>query len=105
MLTVRTVTPEDAAAIAAIRAESWQAAYAGIIAPDVLARFTSQEAIEQRADAMRRNWPSGMLLAESVSPGGPASPGCAPHPGGTGGPGRIPRSARRRAGTAPPSET
>jgi ribosomal protein S18 acetylase RimI-like enzyme len=94
MLTVRTATPEDAVAIAAIRAESWQAAYAGIIAPDVLARFTSQGAIEQRVDAMRRNWPSGMLLAESgsVSPGGAPHPGGAQRPGGTGGPGGIPES-------------
>ncbi len=94
MLTVRTATPEDAAAIAAIRAESWQSAYAGIIAADLLARYTSQEAIEQRVAAMRRNWPSGMLLAESesesesetgyVCPDGAVSPGGAPRPGGTG---------------------
>jgi ribosomal protein S18 acetylase RimI-like enzyme len=80
MLTVRTATPEDAAAIAAIRAESWQSAYAGIIAADLLARFTSQEAIEQRVDAMRRNWPTGMLLAEAVRPGAAGSRGGAVKP-------------------------
>ncbi|MHB1596012.1 MAG: GNAT family N-acetyltransferase [Streptosporangiaceae bacterium] len=98
MVTVRTATPEDAAAIAAIRAESWQSAYAGIIAADLLARFTSQEAIEQRIDAMRRKWPPGMLLAEAeagfeaeseaesgsgfVRSGGAAGPGVVPRPGG-----------------------
>lgn len=65
MITVRAATACDAESVAAIRAASWQSAYAGIVPADVLARFTSPEAVSARVSAMLERWPSGIVLAET----------------------------------------
>lgn len=64
MLTIRAARPDDAPAIAAIRAQTWLAAYAGVIPADVLAAATSPQSVATSSEDIRRaRWP-GMLLAE-----------------------------------------
>ena len=47
--TVRTATPDDAPTIARIRVDTWRAAYAGLIADDVLAGLDAdREAVRRR---------------------------------------------------------
>jgi len=64
MISVRPASPADAATVAAVRAESWRAAYDGIIPADILGRLTSPVLVDQRAQAMRDRWPAGVLIAE-----------------------------------------
>src|SRR5262249_34690215 len=55
-------------------AASWQAAYQGLIPPDILGRLTSPRIVTARADAMRERWPEGVLIAE-IGHGSGAQPG------------------------------
>lgn len=64
MLTIRAARPDDAPAIAAIRAQTWLAAYDGVIPADILAAATSPQSVATNSEDIRRaRWP-GMLLAE-----------------------------------------
>lgn len=64
MLTIRTARPDDAPAIAAIRAQTWRAAYDGVIPADILTAATSPQSVATSSEDIRRaRWP-GMLLAE-----------------------------------------
>jgi len=65
-ISIRPASPADAATIAAVRAESWRSAYAGVIPADILGRLTSPALVDQRAQAMRDRWPAGMLIAEEL---------------------------------------
>ena len=64
MVTIRPARPEDAEAIAAIRAQSWRAAYAGVIPADVLAESTSPASVARQATRILDRW-TGMIIAEA----------------------------------------
>lgn len=66
-LTIRQATREDAATITRIRIDTWRAAYAGLIADEVLDRFDPVTEARRRAerwDAMHADPRSRELLAE-----------------------------------------
>src|SRR5450759_952024 len=54
----------EAAGIAAIRAQSWRAAYDGIIPADILARATGPRSVALHSEAIRRERWTGMIVAE-----------------------------------------
>jgi ribosomal protein S18 acetylase RimI-like enzyme len=62
---IRPACADDAPVIAAIRARSWRAAYAGVIPDDILAAATSPESVALRAEAIRRRGGTGIIIAES----------------------------------------
>jgi ribosomal protein S18 acetylase RimI-like enzyme len=64
MVTIRPARPEDAGVVAALRAQSWQAAYAGVIPDDVLAESTSPASVARQATWFLDRW-TGMIIAES----------------------------------------
>ena len=64
MLTIRAARPDDAPAIAAIRAQTWRAAYDGVIPADILAAATSPQSVATNSEDIRRARWAGMLLAE-----------------------------------------
>jgi ribosomal protein S18 acetylase RimI-like enzyme len=67
MVHVRRARPEDAAAIAAVRAESWRTAYAGIIPDRILAEATGARSVARHRDLIRsERWPR-ILVAEAVA--------------------------------------
>ena len=68
MITIRPASPEDCATIAVIRAQSWQAAYDGIIPAGILASMTSQQSITRHRDRLRQQMWKRNLLAEAVAP-------------------------------------
>jgi ribosomal protein S18 acetylase RimI-like enzyme len=69
---IRPARPGDAAAIAAVRARSWQAAYAGIIPADVLAEWTGQQIVAQNASSIAAERWRIMIIAEAAD-GAPAA--------------------------------
>jgi GNAT superfamily N-acetyltransferase len=64
MVTIRAARAEDAATIAAIRAQSWQAAYDGVIPAGILARATSPQNAARYSEVIRRERWRGMIVAE-----------------------------------------
>ena len=66
MVLIRHARPADGAAIAALRAESWQAAYAGIIRADVLAGWTGKQIITQTAESITAERWQIMIVAETA---------------------------------------
>jgi ribosomal protein S18 acetylase RimI-like enzyme len=65
MVTIRAAVAEDAPAIAAVRAQSWRAAYEGVIPADILAASTSQESVTRQSERIRDRW-TGMIIAEAA---------------------------------------
>lgn len=65
MVTIRAARPEDAEAIAAVRAQSWRAAYQGIIPADILAGATGAQSVAAHGERIRRDRWTSMILAET----------------------------------------
>jgi ribosomal protein S18 acetylase RimI-like enzyme len=51
---IRPARPEDAAAVADVWAQTWQAAYAGLMPADFLSEVTSPPSVARRADRLAR---------------------------------------------------
>ena len=64
MVTIRPADPEDAEPVAVLRAQSWQAAYAGVIPADVLAESTSPASVARQVARFLDRW-TGMIVAEA----------------------------------------
>jgi len=68
---IRPATPGDAAAIAALRAQSWQAAYTGIIPAEVLAVWTGEQMVAENADRIAaERWRIMIVAAPAGQPAG-----------------------------------
>jgi ribosomal protein S18 acetylase RimI-like enzyme len=66
MVTIRAACPDDAGAIAVIRAQSWRAAYDGVIPAGILARLTGPRSVALNSEAIRRERWTGMIVAETA---------------------------------------
>jgi ribosomal protein S18 acetylase RimI-like enzyme len=71
MIRIRPARAADGPAIARIRAESWQVAYAGVIPAPALAEMTAPEAVAREGEWRSTHSMAGVLIAESHD-GGPA---------------------------------
>jgi hypothetical protein len=74
---IRPATPDDAAGIAAVRRVSWPAAYAGIMAPEVIDQVVAR-ATEARERAAFTERPWRHLLVAENPPGPAVDPAVAP---------------------------
>ena len=88
MLTIRTGSAADAAAIIAMRSESWPAAYRGLLPEELVSRVAG----DRDEERVRWSFFSGAittLVAEETPGGGPEGevPGGRAGPGGAAGPG------------------
>jgi GNAT superfamily N-acetyltransferase len=72
MIRIRPAGAADGPAIARIRAETWQVAYAGVLPARMLASMTSPEAVAGEGERLRAHSLDGVLIAES---GDVAKPG------------------------------
>ena len=76
MITIRPATTADAAAIAAVRADSWRAAYEGLIPATALAGATGPATVRAYTESLITRSCAGILVAEpppQTQPG-PAGP-------------------------------
>ena len=100
MAHVRYGSAEDAEAISRVRRDAWRAAYAGIIAAEIIERATGvPDTDRERALFVSRPWrrtlvaeprrPPACAAAAPSAPARPAAPPSRPHP-------PAPRSVRRR---------
>jgi GNAT superfamily N-acetyltransferase len=69
MVTIRAARAADAAVIATIRAQSWQAAYQGLIPAPQLARATGPGSVLRHSEAIRRELWTGMVIAAAGTGG------------------------------------
>jgi GNAT superfamily N-acetyltransferase len=105
MVTIRAACADDAATVADIRAQSWRAAYLGLIPAGILAGATSPDTVAAHVDGIRRRGPAGILIAETAV--GPAPAGgrakavgyanFGPERGADGRPGLAPGPGQRQA--------
>lgn len=93
MIRIRPAGAADGPAIARIRAETWQVAYAGVLPAPLLADMTSPEAVAREGEWRRAHSLDGVLIAESGAAAGPGaqlreteSGDAASRPGEAGGP-------------------
>jgi ribosomal protein S18 acetylase RimI-like enzyme len=70
MVRIRPASAADGPPIARIRAETWRAAYAGLIPAKTLADRTSPEAVETEAHWRSTHSMDGVLVAEAPEDGG-----------------------------------
>ena len=76
MITIRSATTADAAAIATVRADSWRAAYEGLIPAAALAEATGPASVRAYTESLITRSCAGILVAEpppQTQPG-PAGP-------------------------------
>jgi len=66
MIRIRPAGAADGPAIARIRAETWQVAYAGVLPAQLLAEMTDPEAVEREGEWRRAHSMDGVLIAESA---------------------------------------
>lgn len=69
MITIRLATTADAAAIATIRADSWRAAYDGLMPAAVLAEATGPASVRAYTEFLTARSCAGVLVAEPQPPG------------------------------------
>jgi GNAT superfamily N-acetyltransferase len=74
VLTIRQALPEEASAVIDVWARSWQAAYPGLLAADVIDRATSPAEVARRAGDLARlladeRWRDGLLVADVAGSG------------------------------------
>ncbi len=75
MVVIRSASVVDAAQIAAVMRASWQAAYEGIIAPEIIDRITAPDGGARVRQAFRtRPWQK-TIVAVAARPESPAKPG------------------------------
>ena len=68
MIRIRPAEAADARAIARVRAQTWQAAYAGVIPDQTLADLTAPEAVCREAQWRAEHSMEGFLIAEAPAP-------------------------------------
>lgn len=73
VVTIRPARPDDAAAVAEVWSQTWQAAYAGLMPADFLAEVTGWPAVARRADQLARELTDercrqGLIVAETADP-------------------------------------
>lgn len=97
MIRIRPAGAADGPAIARIRAETWQVAYAGVLPEQLLADMTDPESVVREGEWRRAHSMDGVLIAECPdSPAAGAAPGTSA-PGGTGAGTGVGAAARRPA--------
>jgi len=69
VITIRPATTADAAAIATVRADSWRAAYEGLIPAAALAEATGPASVSVYAESLITRSCAGILVAEPQQPG------------------------------------
>ena len=69
MITIRSATTADAAAIATVRADSWRAAYEGLIPAAALAEATGPASVRAYTENLITRSCAGILVAEPQHPG------------------------------------
>jgi GNAT superfamily N-acetyltransferase len=74
MIRIRPAEAADARAIARVRAQTWRAAYAGVIPDQTLADLTAPEAVCREAQWRAEHSMDGFLIAEAPAPDVPAAP-------------------------------
>ena len=74
MITIRPATTADAAAIATVRADSWRAAYEGLIPAAALAEATGPASVRAYTESLITRSCAGILVAEPPTQPGPAGP-------------------------------
>jgi GNAT superfamily N-acetyltransferase len=67
MIRIRPAGAADGPAIARIRAETWQVAYAGVLPSQLLADMTTPEAVAREGELRRAHSMDGVLIAESAA--------------------------------------
>jgi GNAT superfamily N-acetyltransferase len=87
MIRIRPAEAADAHAIAQVRAQTWQTAYAGVIPDQTLADLTAPEAVRRETQWRAEHSMDGFLIAEAAAadattpdatgPGEPAAPAAA----------------------------
>jgi ribosomal protein S18 acetylase RimI-like enzyme len=78
VITIRPATTADAAAIATVRADSWRAAYEGLIPSTALAEATGPASINAYTQSLISRSCAGLLVAEPEQPGA-EKPGAGGH--------------------------
>ena len=68
MIRIRPAAAADAEAIAHVRAQAWQVAYAGVIRDQTLAALTAPEAVRREGQWRAGHSMDGLLVAETTSP-------------------------------------
>jgi len=68
MIRIRPAEAADAYAIAQVRAQTWRAAYAGVIPDQTLADLTAPEAVRREAQWRAEHSMDGLLIAEAPAP-------------------------------------
>jgi ribosomal protein S18 acetylase RimI-like enzyme len=73
VVTIRPARPDDAAAVADIWAQTWQATYAGVMPADFLAGVTGPQGVTRRTDQLARELADercrqGLIVAETAGP-------------------------------------
>jgi GNAT superfamily N-acetyltransferase len=63
---IRPARPGDAVAIAAVRAQSWRAAYPGIIPAEILAEWTGEQIVAENASSIAAERWRIMIVAEAA---------------------------------------
>ena len=71
MITIRSATTADAAAIATVRADSWRAAYAALIPAAALAEATGPASVSAYTEVLITRSCAGILVAEPPAATGP----------------------------------
>lgn len=80
VMMIRPAGLDDAAAVVGVWAETWQAAYAGIMPAGFLAEVTGAEAVASRAGELARQlsderFRAGLIVADTAAAPQPARPG------------------------------
>ena len=75
MIRIRPAEAADARAIARVRAQTWQAAYAGVIPDQTLADLTAPEAVCREAQWRAEHSMEGFLIAEAPAAPDTEAPG------------------------------
>jgi GNAT superfamily N-acetyltransferase len=75
MIRIRPAEAADARAIARVRAQTWQAAYAGVIPDQTLADLTAPEAVCREAQWRAEHSMDGFLIAEAPAAPDAEAPG------------------------------
>ena len=75
MIRIRPAETADARAIARVRAQTWQAAYAGVIPDQTLADLTAPEAVCREAQWRAEHSMEGFLIAEAPAAPDAEAPG------------------------------
>jgi GNAT superfamily N-acetyltransferase len=73
MIRIRPAGAADGPAIARIRAETWQVAYAGVLPAQLLADMTDPEAVAREGEWRRAHSMDGVLIADAAAPAEPVA--------------------------------